>query len=199
LSETTTDKRNIGETSARQIEQACNLPELWLDVGGLLYEEDTLVKARQKTLAVTYPKDEVVFNQLDAYAACGEGYANNDYPEIIRTLVMTPAEALQLVGSTNRSGAIQVILAVGDSMTPTIEPRDLLFVDTDVKEYNREGIYFLRIGDELICKRMHRAGQKLMVSSDNKRTDPWEWSNKGDKDAIVGQVIRVLPMTFKQF
>jgi len=150
-----------------------------------------------RTAARIRPKSgEVAFYVLDAHAACGDGALNADYPEIVRALVMTEAEARKLVGSLNKTGSIQVILASGDSMTPTIQPRDLLFVDTHLRDYRGEGVYLLLHGQELLCKRLSMVGRILTVSSDNKRTPSWAWKDRLEDDRIIGRVVCVLPMNF---
>jgi len=148
-------------------------------------------------LALT--NNSATFNVLDIRASCGNGFVNTDYPEIVRTLIMSPDEAIRLVGSVNRKGAIQIITASNDSMTPTIQPDDLLFVDTSIKEYAGEAIYIICHGGELVCKRISLVGQELTVSSDNKFFPSWLWDSRPDETMIVGRVIRALPMTFKKF
>jgi hypothetical protein len=102
-------------------------------------------------------------------------------------------------GSINKSGSIQVIVATGDSMTPTINPRDLLFVDTAVTEFSGDGIYLIRRDHGLSCKRLSMAGRTLLVTSDNPVARDWKWKDKRESDAIIGRVMAALPMTFKQF
>lgn len=115
---------------------------------------------------------ETVFDVLDVRAACGNGILNPDHPEIIRRLIMPSEKALELIGSANRNGQIYVIVASKDSMVPTINPNDLLFVDTSVREYRGESVYILLHGGELICKRLQMAGKTITVISDNTRYLP---------------------------
>jgi hypothetical protein len=144
--------------------------------------------------------DSVIFHQLDIAAACGDGYQNVDYPELVRSIILTRAEAREALGSYNLSDSIQIIAATGESMAPTIKPRDLLFVNTSVKEYRGEGIYLLtRRYEGLICKRLSMAGRTLMVSSENQTIPSWKWKDREDTDAIVGRVLVALPMDFKRF
>jgi phage repressor protein C with HTH and peptisase S24 domain len=142
--------------------------------------------------------DEAVFHVLDARAACGAGYLNADYPEVMRALVMTAADARKKVGSANRGGSIQILMASGTSMAPTIAPEDLLFVETAVTDYQGEGIYLIRHDRELLCKRLSMVGRVLTVSSDDGKTPAWSWQDRPEGDAIVGRVVCVLPMSFKK-
>lgn len=144
-------------------------------------------------------ENSAYFHILNVKAACGDGHLNHDYPETVRTLIMSPEEAKRLIGSQNKNGAIQVILASKDSMVPAIKPDDLLFVDTSVQDYVGEAVYILLHGGELVCKRISLVGKVLTVSSDNKAYPSWPWHERPDETKIVGKVIKALPMEFKKF
>lgn len=163
---------------------------------GIASGED--VPAATKPRPSTAPSG-IVFNLLDVEAACGDGRQNVDYPEIVRAIVLSDDEARDRIGSLNKSGSIHVIMATGDSMVPTIQPRDLLFVDTAVREFSGDGIYLIRRDHGLSCKRLSMAGRTLLVTSDNPVARDWKWKDKRESDAIIGRVLAALPMTFKQF
>jgi phage repressor protein C with HTH and peptisase S24 domain len=184
--------RGMHKATARKIEEKCGKPSMWLDMS----HEDG---AQQLEPAPTPPPKGAVFYLLDAEAACGDGRQNGDYPEIVRAIVLSDAEARERIGSINKSGSIQVIVATGDSMVPTIQPRDLLFVDTAVTEFSGDGIYLIRRDHGLSCKRLSMAGRTLLVTSDNPVARDWKWKDKRESDAIIGRVMAALPMTFKQF
>jgi len=143
--------------------------------------------------------DHSRFEVLDARAACGPGSLNADYPEVVTTMVMPMSEAQRLIGTSNRRGNVHIIVASKDSMTPTIEPNDLLFVDTSINEYLGERIYILLHGGELVCKRLSLVGKDLMVLSDNQSYPAWKWDDRPGDTRIVGRVLRALPMEFKNF
>lgn len=176
--------RSMGSDLAREIEGALNL------------ERGTLDHEPRDTPP---PPSGAVFYQLDVEAACGDGRQNADYPEIVRAIVLSDTEAREHIGSLNNSGSIRVIVATGDSMVPTIQPRDLLFVDTAVTEFSGDGIYLIRRDHGLSCKRLSMAGRTLLVTSDNPVARDWKWKDKRESDAIIGRVLAALPMTFKQF
>lgn len=140
----------------------------------------------------TAPLDSVTFNVLDVRAVCGSGAINSDYPETIKTLVMSLSEANDLFGTANRNGRIKIITAHKDSMTPTIIPGDVLFVDTLVNEFVGEAVYILLHGGELICKRLSIVGKTLTVSSDNNVYPSWPWEDRDEQTRIVGKVIPVV-------
>jgi len=188
-------RKSFGEKVARAMElkYAPDRPTGWLS------NPDDLPPYQEPITHLALTNNSATFNVLDIRASCGNGFVNTDYPEIVRTLIMSPDEAIRLVGSVNRKGAIQIITASNDSMTPTIQPDDLLFVDTSIKEYAGEAIYIICHGGELVCKRISLVGQELTVISDNKFFPSWLWDSRPDETMIVGRVIRALPMTFKKF
>lgn len=184
--------RGMRKETARRIEKAAGKPEGWLDVEHVGILSDIIEKRPPKPSGA-------VFHLLDVEAACGDGRQNSDYPEIVRSIVLSDEEARDRIGSLNKSGSIQVIVATGDSMVPTIQPRDLLFVDTAVNEFAGDGIYLIRRDHGLSCKRISMTGRTLLVTSDNPVARDWKWKDKQESDAIIGRVLAALPMTYKQF
>lgn len=179
---------------------------LWLETGlGPKYPNNQKDDAQQEDGPLDLiPRtskygNSVVYDLLDVRAACGTGLLNPDYPEIVQRLVMSSKTAQELIGNLNRAGNIKVILAAKDSMVPTINPNDLLFVDTVATEYKGEGIYIILHGGELLCKRLSLAGRNILVQSDNEKYASWLWSEKPDETRIIGKVLRALPMNFKNF
>ncbi|MDR2260473.1 MAG: helix-turn-helix domain-containing protein [Azoarcus sp.] len=139
------------------------------------------------------------FDVLHVAAACGAGAVNSDYPEIIHSIEIVAEGARKLIGRSNADGSVKVVRAEHDSMLPTIQPDDLLFVDTSIIAFDGEGVYLLLHAGELICKRLTYAGRTLTVVSDNKNYPPWPWAEKLEETRIVGKVLRALPMEMKNF
>lgn len=168
-----------------------------LDVLGV--SVDHFIEGSKYSAPLVIAKDAATFHVFDVHAACGNGYQNGDYPDVVRTIVMSPEEAINRIGSVNKSGSIKVIVARGDSMTPTIAPDDLLFVDTAISEYTCEGIYILLHDRQVVCKRLSKAGRTLTVSSDNKKTPSWAWDDRLEQDRIIGRVLCALPIKIRKF
>lgn len=191
--------RSFGERSARNTEKKLGLPSGYLDL--MPKEVDINEEASpnvEQSAAVRRGKSQSVFEILDVRASCGPGSINSDYPEVISRLIMPTEKALELIGVTNHDGRVKVINASNDSMSPTIKPKDLLFVDTSVIEYRGEGIYLLVNIDELLCKRLQRVGSVINVKSDNPAYDSWEWK-PNDSVRVVGRVLCAMPIEFKVF
>jgi phage repressor protein C with HTH and peptisase S24 domain len=174
--------------TARKIEEARNKPPGWLDTD---HSGESFTHASRVLTSR--------FDVLDVTAACGPGAVNVDYPEIIHRLEMPPEEARRLIGRTNTDDVVKIIRSTHDSMVPTIQPDDLLFVDASIRTFNGEGVYLLLHGGELICKRLTYVGRALTVISDNTHYPSWAWEERLDETQIVGKVLRALPMDMKNF
>ena len=186
--------RYISDGSCRFIEKTLGLQHGWLDQE---HPEQFEIAETPATYLIPAKPTEAVFGVLDVKAACGSGVVNPDRPETIRQIIMPVEDAMKLIGSANRNGQIKVIIAIKDSMTPTINPNDMLFVDMSVTEFAGEAVYILLHAGELICKRLQMLGKHLTVISDNRNYESWRWEDKPDETRIVGKVLRVLPLHFK--
>ena len=62
---------------------------------------------------------------------------------------------------------LAVITAKGDSMLPTIKPGAVLLVDLRMQEVLHDGLYVMRYGGQLHCKRVLVEPERIQVKSDN--------------------------------
>ena len=87
-----------------------------------------------------------------------------------------------------------------DNMSGTLEPGDLVFVDTSINKYDGDGIYLFIVGNHLHLKRLQMAGSNLLVISDNRQYRSWEISPK-DKASlvVVGKVLLGQSQIFHRF
>ncbi|PHR30486.1 MAG: hypothetical protein COA36_00295 [Desulfotalea sp.] len=93
---------------------------------------------------------------------------------------------------------VHVIHAVDDSMTPSIIPRDLLFVNPGDKDITTDAIYVFLVGEETMVKRVESnpLSKELTLLSDNKQYAPIEiHQTDRDKITVIGRVIG----NFKKF
>lgn len=181
--------RGVSKDGAIAAEQAYGCSPNWILHG-------IVAKAFVKTgCSVAY------FEYLDAKAACGDGYINHDSPATVTRVEMSVDYAQELVGNTNKSGHIKLFSASGDSMAPTINPRDLLFVDTACQDMRGEGIYLIFHADGLACKRLLKLGKRIRVCSDNEmhRDRDWDWSDRDQTTRIVGKVVASLPLAIRRY
>lgn len=78
---------------------------------------------------------------------------------------------------------------IGDSMSPTIQARDTVMIDTARKQIKEAEIYAIRFDHTIMIKRLaFRPGGKILVISDNKKDyEPYE-AALTDLN-IIGQII----------
>jgi phage repressor protein C with HTH and peptisase S24 domain len=78
---------------------------------------------------------------------------------------------------------------VGDSMSPTIQERDTVMIDTSRKDIKEGTVYAIRFGNTIMIKRLaFRPNDKILVISDNKKDyEPYEVATSDLY--IIGQVI----------
>jgi phage repressor protein C with HTH and peptisase S24 domain len=137
-------------------------------------------------------KGFIQFKLLDAKAVAGVGAVNSDFPEPIQLIEVSEAWAERNIGGNFSS--ISIVTAQGDSMVPTFENGDLLFIDGAVDFYSSEGIYVFSSTIGLKVKRLQRSvNGSLRVISDNKNYPVDVLSNDEiDSIKICGKVIAVL-------
>ena len=82
-------------------------------------------------------ESSIRFPRLNAEATCGAGTINDHYIEVVDYVTVAAAWAREKLGGNLNK--IQVITARGDSMEPTIENGDVMFVDTAVEAFEGDG------------------------------------------------------------
>ena len=147
-----------------------------------------------------FNKDTATVRQIEAFASAGNGYINNPFPEVVRSIEIPQERIYELFGRSNLDG-VMIINVDGDSMTPTLNPKDLLFIDTKINQFYGDGIYIFNFEDSTFIKRLQRVkGRKLAVISDNDFYPPFFIDDHEIHEVYFhGKLIRSLPMSFKQF
>jgi phage repressor protein C with HTH and peptisase S24 domain len=199
--------RNQGSTMVAQLAAALGVNALWLAEGKGPKEAPVyLAGKRLQTGAAPYeaaaamPREGYLrfFPLTDAYSA-GEGDSVlSDHPEAVDSIDLAEVEAQRLLGSTDAEH-IRLLTVRGDSMVPTMKPRDLLFVDTRVRSFEGDGVYILELNGFRVIKRVQMIGdQRILLTSDNSVYHPFELG-ESDRLGYIGRVIRVLPLTLHPF
>ena len=184
----------FGERAARRIEQDYGMPSFYLD-------SDPELEALIISSISTTPSDAHYFKieLLDVQAKAGiGGVINNEYPDVIQSIYFSLDGLLEIVGRKTDNG-LYMITVPTDSMSPTIEKGDVVFIDTNVKSYLGEGVYIFAINNEVYIKRLQKIpGGIYKALSDNKNYDPFDINQDVFADAIViGKFVRVLPINPK--
>ncbi|ENI8211236.1 TPA: helix-turn-helix transcriptional regulator [Klebsiella pneumoniae] len=136
---------------------------------------------------------------LDLAVSAGPGIVNQEFVEILHSVEYAPAEARHMFDG-RKAENIRIINVRGDSMSGTIEPGDLLFVDISVKSFDGDGIYAFLYDDTAHVKRLQKMKDKLLVISDNKSYAAWDPIEKDEMNRVFvfGKVIGSMPLTYRK-
>nr|EKV4193271.1 helix-turn-helix transcriptional regulator [Klebsiella michiganensis] len=167
----------------------------WLSSG------DGVMKESNQSYAESVRSNPEVFriNILDLDFSAGPGIVNQEFVEILHSVEYAPAEARHMFDG-RKAENIRIINVRGDSMSGTIEPGDLLFVDISVKSFDGDGIYAFLYDDTAHVKRLQKMKDKLLVISDNKIYTPWDPIEKDEMNRVFvfGKVIGSMPQTYRK-
>jgi len=146
------------------------------------------------------PPGTVRIQQLDLHASAGNGYINQPFPTIISSIEIPEERIFELFGRRSLDG-IELINVDGDSMMPTLCPKDLLFIDRRIDHFNGDGVYVFNFEDSTFVKRLQKVkGRKLAVLSDNDRYPPFFIEEHEMNELYVfGKLIRCLPLKMVEF
>lgn len=94
---------------------------------------------------------------------------------------------------------LKIIAVKGDSMAPTLESGDLLYVDVSENYFSADGLYVFTFDDHTFIKRLQKRGREMWAMSDNKeKYEPWQ-IHTDDPIYIHGRVVFSLPMKMKRW
>ena len=133
---------------------------------------------------------------LDAeLAAHSSGIINLEYPDVISSIFFTHEGVKRILGRTTTDG-VYMFKVPTDSMAPTITQNDIVFIDTNVKEYIGEGVYSFNLNGETYIKRLQRLPTGvIMALSDNPLYHPFEITEElFDTAKIIGKFIKAVEL-----
>ncbi|MDY0506270.1 helix-turn-helix transcriptional regulator [Pasteurella multocida] len=154
--------------------------------------------SRDTSLIVSEPNAEhkVKVDHLSVSAIAGyNGFSNEDYPDIIRSIYFSETGLLEIIGRRSSEG-IYLINIPTDSMAPTINKGDVGFVDVKINSYVGEGIYVFDLNGETYIKRLQRIPTGVIRAiSDNPLYPPFDITEELFSTAVVrAQFICTLPI-----
>ena len=171
--------RSMKSDTAREIEIALKLPRGWFD-------------QPVESAHTTPQKGYIQLTLLDVKAEAGNGFDNNDYPKSVKLIEVSEKWAKNKLGHNLES--ISVITASGDSMQPTFNSGDWLFVDQAINFYEDDGVYVYMSTEGLKVKRLQKLvnGELLIISDNPKYASETLKSDEIDSVKICGKVVATL-------
>ncbi|MFC2613388.1 MAG: XRE family transcriptional regulator [Eikenella corrodens] len=135
--------------------------------------------------------DEFVFIPLyDVALSAGHGAWADDIPP--KSTLAFRRDWLEAFVTTDFNN-LSVVMVKGDSMAGVLNDKDAILVDHSRTEAS-DGLYALRIGNEIFVKRVQRLPHALLVTSENPQYKPFEVPlQNGDSSdssvSIIGKVV----------
>lgn len=186
-----------GSTKIVEIANALGVRTEWLSTGIGPMRSD----GQQPASIAPIKADPNIFrvDVLDLTVSAGPGVINSEFVEVLRSVEYSVEDARQMFNGRKQE-QIRIINVRGDSMSGTIEPGDLLFVDISVQHFDGDGIYAFIYDDTSHVKRLQKMKDKLLVISDNPTYRPWEPIEKEEMNKIFvfGKVIGSMPQTYRK-
>lgn len=174
-----------------EIATALGVNAHWLKTGEGSPEADVFAFTSEKDDDHTLRVD-----LLDAeLAAHSSGIINLEYPDVISSIFFTHEGVKRILGRTTTDG-VYMFKVPTDSMVPTITQNDIVFIDTNVKEYIGEGVYSFNLNGETYIKRLQRLPTGvIMALSDNPLYHPFEITEDlFDTAKIIGKFIKAVEL-----
>lgn len=87
---------------------------------------------------------------------------------------------------------LSLIHVDGNSMTPVLNPDDIILIDQSDNTAKRDGIYVIRINDSLLVKRLqHLPNSSIKVISENQSYEPFTINLQDESNdlGIIGRVV----------
>ena len=190
-----TSGKTGGSRKVVEIAGALGVRPEWLSTG-----EGSMRTDGQMPVSPVKDKDGVYrLEVLNLSVSAGPGVVNSEFVEVLRSMEYSPEDA-RMMFDGRKQEQVRIINVRGDSMSGTIEPGDLLFVDISIKSFDGDGIYAFLYDDTAHVKRLQKMKDKLLVISDNKSYTPWEPIERDEMNRVFvfGKVIGSMPQTYRK-
>ncbi|MDR0212889.1 MAG: hypothetical protein LBJ15_02655 [Comamonas sp.] len=139
------------------------------------------------------PSGYVRLQHLSPRPTMGHGAVLDEPVHVVRHLDVLERWLMEEVGSSNYA-RVKVLTAVGRSMMPTINDKDLVFVDVSHRAVDAPGIYVIDVAGRLLLKKaMIKANGTLVLRSDNAAEYPdeetYDLTTYADEITVCGKVL----------
>lgn len=135
----------------------------------------------------------VRLQHLSPRPTMGMGAVLDEPVRVVRHLDVLETWLMEEVGSSNYT-KVKVLTAVGRSMMPTINDKDLVFIDVTHRTVDAPGIYVIDVAGRLLLKKaMIKANGTLVLRSDNATEYPdeetYDLGTYADEITVCGKVL----------
>lgn len=138
------------------------------------------------------PEGYIRLEHLSAQPAMGTGAVVDELEHVVQHLDVLERWVREEVGSVDAQ-RVKVLTGVGHSMMPTIQHRDLVFVDIGQRRIDAPGIYVIDVAGHLLLKKaLILPDGTLILRSDNQDDYPDDWrcdlARAADTVTVCGKV-----------
>lgn len=127
---------------------------------------------------------------LSANASMCNGNGQEDANVVIDVLRLSHKWVEKTIRPLSDANNLRFIHAYDDSMLPTLEPGDILLVDTGIRNAKSNGIFVLSAQNKLFIKRVNfRMDGTPVVSSDNPAVKTIEELDGSNEIDVLGRVV----------
>lgn len=188
LSGQTLNPKNILE-----IATALNVDPHWLKTG----EGDPDPSYRVVEVSEPQNPNTVRIDILDVEASAGNGAYLSPTEQGLLSQEFDLTFFRQQFGRADAKH-LKLITVKGDSMAPTLESGDLLYVDISENYFAADGLYVFTFDGQTFIKRLQKVGKEMLVISDNPTYKEWTFTQ--DDDVFIhGRVIFSMPMKWRKW
>ncbi|PIT41798.1 S24 family peptidase [Snodgrassella alvi] len=199
------ESRGMSKEGILKAQQIIGVSALWLETGegNMQLLSDTtklnLASLDSENKEESNNEDFITIDQFDIEVSCGPGINNASYPDFIRSINIPKNEFLEWFGRNKAMPGIQLVTIKGDSMEPTLPNKAIAFVDSNIKEFQGDGIYAFVLDGEAYIKRLQRIPGKIIAISDNPVYQPFYiTAEMEERMHIAAKFIRVLPFNMRE-
>lgn len=184
----TSKPRNLGAQAARKLERGTGKPQGWMDREHANSEQSIVIVKEQNEPIEGYVRLE----HLPYQPSMGKGLAH-DGDAIVQHMDVLGSFVKQKIGTTNPD-RIKLLTGIGQSMVPTIQDQDIVFVDIEQRWIDAPGIYVIDVGGLLLLKKaLILSSGTLVLRSDNTDEYPdeerFDLAKVGDLITVCGKVL----------
>ena len=176
-----------------EIATALNVDPHWLKTG----EGDPDPSYRIVEVSEPQNPNTVRIDILDVEASAGNGAYLNPTEQGLLSQEFDLTFFRQQFGRADAKH-LKLITVKGDSMAPTLESGDLLYVDISENYFAADGLYVFTFDGQTFIKRLQKVGKEMLVISDNPTYKEWTFTQDDDV-FIYGRVVFSMPMKWRKW